>query len=874
MKRQLVWATLVFGATAASAAPQGPALKASVRGQGLESGPLGQIERVSVLPSTRSSLASIGMGDSLNLADWPIAPGERRTLTVARYDIYAADARIVRMEGDRAIEVPRSPLRFFRGHAEGDPSVRALVVLDPRTGRVTGHTASSLGTHELLPPERDGALQTLNRVPVLFPDEGVGVACSADRTGGAPLDRRADSAPTTLSFLHTAVVAVDTDNELLLNNFGDSTTAATDFLAELFASVNVVYERDLSVRLLQGFTVLRPSSSPDPYVEVDPIAVQNSEFITHWRNTYGAVPRALAIMLSGKTGAGAGWAGLRSLCNKDGAYNTNRIAKGSTGAIAVPLVGHEIGHTFGSPHTHCDPYLSSGTPIDQCSNAEPFCYQGPTSCPAPATYSGIPNVRGTIMSYCNRLGPGCPVTSVFHPRTIEALTPAIQAAASGADACLVPLPGQISIGDVTVSEGNSGQVNASFAVTLSSAATSPVTVQYATSQESSGNFATAGSDFTTSSGTLTFAIGESSKTINVPVLGDSRFEPSETFVVDLSNATGASIFDGQGKATIFNDDSRAQQIWHGFFAVDTLETPYVGDFNGDNKTDIITFTRQNPSAIGDVYVALSDGTKFGTNTKWHDFFAITTDEVVVIGDYNGDGKDDIATWLTKTSRQVYVALSTGSGMLAESAWVSSIGADATDLLFSGDANGDGKDDLIAFARKEGKVYVAVSDGTKFGAPTVWHGFFAVSTYERPRVGDVNGDGKADIVTFATDSPTAFGDVYVATSDGARFVGPTGAPNDSSKWHDFFAIRPSEEVRVGDLNKDGRQDFFTFLPHPFAQCYSVNSLGTAMGPNVLWPQEVAQLSSDTKYVGDVNGGGKADIIVFDQNEGKVYISLAP
>ena len=35
-------------------------------------------------------------------------------------------------------------------------------------------------------------------------------------------------------------------------------------------------------------------------------------------------------------------------------------------------------------------------------------------------------------------------------------------------------------------------------------------------------------------------------------------------------------------------------------------------------TDVITFTRQNPSAVGDVYVALSDGTQFGANTKWHD----------------------------------------------------------------------------------------------------------------------------------------------------------------------------------------------------------------------------------------------------------------
>jgi hypothetical protein len=307
--------------------------------------------------------------------------------------------------------------------------------------------------------------------------------------------------------------------------------------------------------------------------------------------------------------------------------------------------------------------------------------------------------------------------------------------------------------------------------------------------------------------------------------------------------------------------------------MDALETPYVGDFNGDTLTDIITFTRQNPAAVGDVYVALSDGIRFGANTKWHDWFAISTDEQVVIGDYDGDGKDDIGTWLAKTTRQVYVALSFGVGMWQESVWASSIGVDPTDMLLEGDVNGDGRDDLVCFARKQGKVYVALSTGTSFDAPVVWHTFFAVSTYERPRVADVTGDGRADVVTFATESPTALGDVYVAVSDGTRFVDLNGVPNSSSKWHDWFAINPKEEVRVGDLNGDGKDDFFTFLPPPLSQCYTVLSRGTSMEPNVLWSEIVIPDAKDRPFVGDVNGDGKADIIVFAQGEGKVYVSLA-
>jgi hypothetical protein len=246
---------------------------------------------------------------------------------------------------------------------------------------------------------------------------------------------------------------------------------------------------------------------------------------------------------------------------------------------------------------------------------------------------------------------------------------------------------------------------------------------------------------------------------------------------------------------------------------------------------------------------------------------------VVIGDYDGDGKDDIATWLGKTTRQVYVAISTGTGMSQETVWLDRIGLDPTDVLLSGDANGDGMEDLVCFARKQGLVHVALSDGTKFGAPTLWHGFFAVSTYERPRVADVTGDGKADIVTFATDSPTAHGDVYVAMSDGSRFVTLNGVPNSSSKWHDWFAVQPTEQVRVGDLDGDGRHDFFTFLPPPLGQCYTTLSQGTQMGPNELWPEIVTPDARDQAFVGDVDGDGRADIIVFAQVEGKVYVSLA-
>ncbi len=311
-------------------------------------------------------------------------------------------------------------------------------------------------------------------------------------------------------------------------------------------------------------------------------------------------------------------------------------------------------------------------------------------------------------------------------------------------------------------------------------------------------------------------------------------------------------------------------VWNDWFAVDVKETPMVGDFNGDGRTDIITFTRDNPSAVGDVYVSLSNGEGFSGNDKWNDWFAIDQDETIVIGDFNGDGKDDIATWLGKSTKQIYVATSHGSGMNESALWLDKIGDSFDDVLKAADADGDGKRDLVLFSRHGGQVYVALSTGAGFDSPQVWHTFFAVSTYERPEAGDVDGDGRADIITFASDSPTAQGDVYVALSTGSKF----GDGQTSDKWNDWFAVDSAQKIRVGDMNGDGTTDFGTFLPDPNNQVYAVYSRGSYMSENYLVTSDFPETSTDQPFLGDANGDGKADLFLFRQGEGKVYVMLTP
>jgi hypothetical protein len=108
----------------------------------------------------------------------------------------------------------------------------------------------------------------------------------------------------------------------------------------------------------------------------------------------------------------------------------------------------------------------------------------------------------------------------------------------------------IAITNRAVTEGDSGTVNVRLRVDLSGPSPQTVTVDYTTGDGT----AKQPGDYTQTSGTLTFAPGQTSKQINVPVQGDLLDEKDEKFNVQLSNQTNALIADGVGLATIRDDD--------------------------------------------------------------------------------------------------------------------------------------------------------------------------------------------------------------------------------------------------------------------------------------------------------------------------------
>lgn len=106
----------------------------------------------------------------------------------------------------------------------------------------------------------------------------------------------------------------------------------------------------------------------------------------------------------------------------------------------------------------------------------------------------------------------------------------------------------ISIASASANQSSTATTSMPFTVTLSNASTSAVTVAYTTSDQT----AAAGSDYTTTSGTLTIPAGQTSATINVPILPEPSGDPNETFALTLSSPTNATLGTATAVGTIIS----------------------------------------------------------------------------------------------------------------------------------------------------------------------------------------------------------------------------------------------------------------------------------------------------------------------------------
>jgi cysteine-rich repeat protein len=167
----------------------------------------------------------------------------------------------------------------------------------------------------------------------------------------------------------------------------------------------------------------------------------------------------------------------------------------------------------------------------------------------------------------------------------------------------------LSIADASVSEGNSGTKTLAFTVSLSQASAGPVTYDIATANGT----ASAGSDYVASSLTgQAIPAGQLSKSFAVTLNGDTAVENNETFVVNVTNAAGAGIADGQATGTIANDD------------LPTLSIADAAVAEGNSGTKSLTFTVTLSTAVTQVVGFNASTTGAGNATAGSDYTALAS----------------------------------------------------------------------------------------------------------------------------------------------------------------------------------------------------------------------------------------------------------
>ncbi|MFF0560137.1 transglycosylase family protein [Streptomyces sp. NPDC004266] len=416
----------------------------------------------------------------------------------------------------------------------------------------------------------------------------------------------------------------------------------------------------------------------------------------------------------------------------------------------------------------------------------------------------------------------------------------------------------------------------------------------------------------TLSASVTDAVGTPTKATfyvdGVAVGTDTGSGPAYAVSLDTTTLT-----DGSHTVTVraANDAGQTGPLSNGvaFLTANRATTTQTsGDFNGDGKDDIAVLYDNGLATDGSGYrTALwtftSSGSGFGAPVKKWDNVSTNSGSwnwdrsKVTTGDYNGDGKDDIAVLYDQGTSQtggrwtaLWTFTSTGTDFTNPSKkWDSLSSADSWDWnrsrITSGDFNGDGKTDvgvLYNNGQNASNDFVTAlwtfpSTGTGFGAPVKkWDNVSTNSgswNWDRSKLvtGDFGGDGKDDVGILYNNGQNADNvnvtALWTLTSTGTDFTNP------SKKWDNVSTDFGSwnwnrSKATAGDFNGDGKTDVGVLYDNGQAEdgrnqaaLWTLTSTGTDFtNPSKKWDSGTGSWNAAASKVtaGDFNGDGKTDI----------------
>jgi len=282
-----------------------------------------------------------------------------------------------------------------------------------------------------------------------------------------------------------------------------------------------------------------------------------------------------------------------------------------------------------------------------------------------------------------------------------------------------------------------------------------------------------------------------------------------------------------------NFDGAGSGLWQGHGG--GVSENVLGDFNGDGMIDIAATVAGRLSWD----VRLSTGSAasggFGGFLDWSGHLGGKGNNIT--GDFNGDGKTDVASF--KGANLWNVCLSNGTDFECDGSWFGHNGGVGNNT--TGDFNGDGKTDIASYTGGNSLWNVCLSTGTGF-ACSLWPGHGAGVPYNV--TADFNGDGLSDIAVM----PVFTTDMYVFFSTGSSFAPLVAWPSHGGGIHANI---------TGDFNGDGKSDV-AGVPIPNIPWDVRLSTGeTSIQSN--WPSHGGSI--DNNILGDFDGNGRTDVAAF-------------
>jgi hypothetical protein len=435
-----------------------------------------------------------------------------------------------------------------------------------------------------------------------------------------------------------------------------------------------------------------------------------------------------------------------------------------------------------------------------------------------------------------------------------------------------PVVGNISVNDVTITEGDSGTKVATFTVTRTGG-TAAFDLTYATADGT----ATAGSDYVAQpTGTVSFAAGDLTKTISVTINGDTTVEPDETFFVNLLSASnGGTIVDAQGLGTISNDDAAG--------GVGNISINDVTITEGNSGTKVATFTVSHTgSAAFSVNYATANSTATAGTSGAADYVATSgtlnfaagtstqTVSVTIRGDTIYEPNETFFVNLTGATNGGTITKSAGLGTIVndDAAPVGPAVVAVHDMSAIASGIGSWDPSGLAYDAATGTLYLVdseVDEVTPRGAANMW----ALNLD-----GALKPNGSISLYGYTTESTgiafdPATGKMYISDDDTFN-VYVTNVANPSVKLAQF-ATKPlggddPEDVSFNPVNGHLYIANGSDIAHP--KIIEIDSSGTQVIRNILLPAVIKDpeavvydVAHDVFFVGIENGH---DVWMVDHN----------